>query len=156
MTSSPRKQRRPASGSFPRYLLVGVFTSLLDFSLFTGLSVPLGLNPVPSNIISTVVTICVSYLINQRWVFRSRASTWGTFFSFASVSLVTGMLIQTGVIWGLVHIGHIVLPAAGAARINPAAKIIAMGVGAMCNYLGYRFVFRKGDQIAARRAVDPE
>lgn len=143
-------------GSFPRYLVVGVFTSLLDFTLFTTLSVPLGLNPVPSNVISTIVTICVSYLINQRWVFRSKTSTWATFFSFASVSLVTGLLIQTGLIWGLIHLGHGLFPAARASTINPVSKVIAMGFGALCNYLGYRFVFRTSDRRARGGSTDPE
>lgn len=143
-------------GSFPRYLVVGVFTSLLDFTLFTTLSVPIGLPPVLSNVVSTTITICVSYLINQRWVFRSRSSTWATFFSFASVSLVTGLLIQTGLIWGLVHLGNSLFPGAGVALINPAAKILSMGVGAMCNYLGYRFVFKAGDRAAAKRSIEAE
>lgn len=132
-------------GSFPRYLVVGVFTSLLDFSVFTILAVPVGVSPVVSNVVSTAVTICVSYIINRRWVFRAQRATWASFFSFASVSLITGMLIQSAVIWMVVHAGTTFATGLDPAMIKTGAKIIAMGVGAMCNYLGYRTVFRRSD-----------
>ena len=49
------------AGSFYRYLLVGVGTSLLDFSLFSLLSVGFDLPVIPSNITSTIITVCVLF-----------------------------------------------------------------------------------------------
>ncbi len=136
------------SGSFPRYLVVGVFTSALDFGLFTLLAVGVGIPPVAANIVSTAVTICVSYLINQRWVFRSKKATWGSFVSFASVSLITGMIVQSGVIWAITHAAPTLMPSWNADLVKPGAKIVAMGIGALCNYLGYRTVFHRSDERA--------
>ena len=101
------------AGSFYRYLLVGVGTSLLDFTLFSLLSMGFDLPVIPSNITSTIITVCVSYWINQ----------------------------HSAIIWAIVH----GLPALGLgislSLLKPAAKIVAMGTGAVCNYLGYRFIF---------------
>ena len=60
------------AGSFYRYLLVGVGTSLLDITLFSLLSVGFDLPVIPSNITSTIITVCVSYWINQHFVFHAK------------------------------------------------------------------------------------
>ncbi|MCI1787977.1 MAG: GtrA family protein [Actinomyces sp.] len=135
-------------GSVLRYLMTGGFTSALDLALFTVFSVAVGIPPTVSNVMSTAVTICVGYTINRRWVFKARRATWGSFFSYASVSLVTGMIIQTGIIAGLMHAALDVVPTWSTNAVKPVAKIIAMGVGATCNYLGFRFIFHRSDERA--------
>lgn len=147
---------RLLAGSFPRYLIVGVLTSLLDLSLFSLQTVIFGLHPVPSNVVSTVVTVCVSYVINRRFVFRAERSTWRTFISFAGVTLVTGLFVQSAVIWGLVHGARALAPSISSGVVMPAVKVIAMGVGAMCNYLGYRSVFGRGGKgdLSGARTTD--
>lgn len=130
-----------SGSSFWRYLIVGVGTSLLDLTLFSLLSVVIGINEVVSNVCSTIVTVCVSYLVNRSFVFRAERATWKSFFSFAGVTLVTGMLIQSAVIWGVIRVGHALVPSLPPAFLNPASKVFAMGIGAICNYLGYRYVF---------------
>lgn len=142
-------------GSFSRYLVVGAGTSLLDFCLFTLLSVGVHINVVVANICSTIITVCVSYFINQRFVFRSQRSSWKTFFSFAGWTLFTGLVVQTIIIWGLVHLGASLNDLACTPAnpespwchcfnpdlVKPLAKICAMGTGALANYFGYRFLF---------------
>ena len=91
------------AGSFYRYLLVGVGTSLLDFTLFSLLSVGFDLPVIPSNITSTVITVCVSYWINQHFVFQAKGFSWASFFSFAGLTLFTGMVLQSAIIWVIVH-----------------------------------------------------
>lgn len=143
--------RLRGGGSFARYLVVGVGTSLLDLSLFTLLSVALVVPEVPANVCSTVITLMVSYFINRSFVFRSAdPPSLRGFFSFAGVTLVSGILVQSAIIWGLIRAATIALPAVGPGAVNPGAKVIAMGCGAMCNYLGYRLVFasRQGSRSA--------
>lgn len=135
-------QRFLTGGSFPRYLVVGVFTSLLDLSLFSLLALLLHVPEIPANVVSTIVTVCVSYLINRRFVFKAQRSTWGTFFSFAGMTLFTGLVIQSVIIWAVVSGTALVAASLSAALVKPSAKVIAMGVGALCNYFGYRFIFR--------------
>ena len=98
---------------------------------------------IPSNITSTIITVCVSYWINQHFVFQAKGFSWASFFSFAGLTLFTGMVLQSAIIWVIVH----GLPALGLgislSLLKPAAKIVAMGTGAVCNYLGYRFIFTR-------------
>lgn len=126
-----------------RYLLTGGFTSLLDLALFSLLSVGLRVAEIPANVVSTIVTICVSYLINRAFVFGSRRGGIGAFFSFASVTLVTGLLLQSLVILGVLALFS------GTAWSHQswtsvAAKVVAMAVGAGCNFLAYRVIFTRG------------
>ncbi|QWW20292.1 GtrA family protein [Schaalia sp. 19OD2882] len=125
-----------------RYLFVGVGTSLLDLALFTVGAVLVGIHPVPANVISTVITVCVSYFVNQSFVFGAARRSWGDFFSFAGLTLFTGTVLQSGVIWVVIGAADLFLPGLGRQVVSPAAKVLSMGVGALCNYLGYRWVFR--------------
>lgn len=129
-------------GSLSRYLIVGVLISLLDLVLFTAFSVSFGWHEVLSNVISTLLSVCVSYVINRAFVFRAERPTLRSFFSFAGVTLASGLVLQSLVIWGLVQFAGTVVPFAGDVVVLPAAKIIAMAVGATANYLGYRWVFK--------------
>ncbi|MCW2289838.1 GtrA family protein [Leucobacter luti] len=133
-------------GSILRYALVGIGMSVLDLALFTLCSVVLGANEIIANVVSTILTVCVSYLINRRWVFRADRASWRSFVSFAGVTLVTGLIVQTSVIWAIVHLAPLILPELTPAILLPAAKITAMGVGALMNFIGYRFVFRKRER----------
>ncbi|MDO4258840.1 MAG: GtrA family protein [Actinomycetaceae bacterium] len=137
-----------------RYLVVGVGTSLLDLGLFSLMAVGFTVPPVPANIISTVITVCVSYLINQSFVFKSAGGpTWKSFFSFAGLTLFTGTIFQSAVIWGIVESAALLFPTLPGAIVKPTAKVFAMGVGAVCNYLGYRWLFSdKGKSASASGA----
>jgi putative flippase GtrA len=107
-------------GAFLRYLLVGVFNTLLDLGLFSLFAVVVGIHPLVANILSTSITLCVSYLLNRVFVFRTARSVQRTVVQFVAVLIVPDL-------------SHDVLA--------PLAKICAMGVGMGSNYLGYRWLF---------------
>lgn len=130
-------------GALPRYLVAGVFTSLLDLGLFSLLAVVLTVPAVPANIVSTAVTICVSYFINQRLVFRSGSVNWHSFFSFAGLTLFTGLVLQSVVITVTLWVLETVAAGLALSIALPISKATAMVVGATCNFLGYRFIFRR-------------
>lgn len=131
-------------GVFVRYLLVGVFNSILDLTLFTVLTVGLSWNEVISNVISTSLTIFVSYSINRSFVFRSRQRTWGTALGFVSVTLFSAWILQSAVVWGVIGVGGLIgLNNEWSILIVPLAKTFAMGAGALFNFVGYRVVFSK-------------
>ncbi|MFL6089422.1 MAG: GtrA family protein [Aeromicrobium sp.] len=69
-----------------RYLLVGLFNTAFDFTLFTLLAVGARLDPIVSNVISTAVVMTVSYAINRRWVFRSDSRGVRTYVGFATIT----------------------------------------------------------------------
>ena len=142
MKQPDSKLKRFTSHSLPRYLVTGGAMSALDWGLFTGLCLGLGFPAVLANICSTVITICVSYFLNQRFVFKAKRTSWQSFFSFSGLTLFTGLVLQSLVILGVLKLlvlfqGH-PLPSYAA----PGAKIIAMAVGATCNYLGYKYLFK--------------
>lgn len=131
------------TSSFARYLLVGVGTSLLDFTLFNALSVALRVPVIPSNVVSTIVTVCVSYLINRAFVFRAERPTWSSFFSFAGLTLLTGLVLQSAIISGTLEGIGLFRPGLDSKISHPIAKAVAMGLAAACNFLGYRWIFSK-------------
>lgn len=128
-------------GSFLRYALVGGFNSLLDLSLFSLFAVLLQLDVLLANVISTTITMCVSYLLNRFWVFRSDAGWASTAAGFVAVTLFSGLVIQSGVIWLVLQAGTTIAPAFPYEFLAPIAKVAAMGVGMVTNYLGYRWLF---------------
>lgn len=133
-------------GTFFRYLLTGATISLLDLTLFTWFSVGLDLHVAVANVLSTILAICVSYLINRFFVFRAARASWSTFLGFTTVSLFNGMLLQSLIIWFLVAVTPILISDVPSALLVTVSKVIAMGVGALANYFGYRLVFRKRER----------
>ncbi|MDF1487936.1 GtrA family protein [Tessaracoccus caeni] len=130
-----------ARGSFLRYALVGGFNSLLDLSLFSLFAVVAHLDVFVANVISTTITMCVSYLLNRFWVFRSDAGWASTAAGFVGVTLFSGLVIQSAVIWTVLQAGATVVPGLPYELLAPIAKACAMGVGMVTNYLGYRWLF---------------
>lgn len=143
MTDRPRRLSAwlRAHDSLWRYVLVGGFNSLLDLGLFTLFAIPLGLQPLVANVLSTTITLCVSYLINRFWVFRSDANWARSAVSFVVVTLTSGLVIQSGVIWLVLRAAEALAPGLSYAVVAPVAKVLAMGVGMITNYLGYRWLF---------------
>ncbi|MHA3724898.1 GtrA family protein [Leucobacter sp. HY1910] len=135
-------------GSFFRYLLVGGGMSALDLGLFSLFAVAFGVPEIPSNVASTIITVLVSYQLNRRFVFQGARSGWQAFFSFAGLTLVTGLLVQSFIVWGVISLGVAVAPGLPHGVLAPAAKVVAMGVGALCNYFGYRFILEPRRQQA--------
>lgn len=147
-TSTDDSRTTPDQGSFLRYVLVGVFNSLLDLVLFTLLAVLVGLPPLLANVLSTTITLGVSYLLNRFFVFRTQRSVQGTVVQFVAVTLTSGLLIQSAVIWAVLHLGALVVPGLSSDIVEPLAKIAAMAVGMVFNYLGYRWLFRSRQRVA--------
>jgi putative flippase GtrA len=128
--------------AFFRYVLVGGFNTLLDLGLFTLFAVVIGIQPLIANICSTSITLCVSYLLNRVFVFRTQRSIQGTVVQFVAVTLFSGLVIQSGVIWLVLHVGGLIVPGLPDEILAPIAKICAMGVGMASNFLGYRWLFK--------------
>lgn len=124
-----------------RYLLVGGFNTLLDLGLFTLFAVIVGLQPLVANVISTSITLCLSYLLNRAFVFRTERSVQRTVVQFVAVTLMSGLVVQSAIIWTAIRLGALIMPGLSHDVLAPLAKICAMGVGMVSNYLGYRWLF---------------
>ena len=144
MTELPTRASRVGSrirGPFLRYVLVGGFNSLLDLGLFTLFADVFGIQPLVANVCSTSITLCVSYLLNRVFVFRTQRSVQGTVVQFVAITLTSALVVQSAVIWLVLHIGAIVAPGLSHDILAPIAKVCAMGIGMITNYLGYRWLF---------------
>jgi putative flippase GtrA len=138
-TSGEVRTQRPKA--FLRYLLVGTFNTLLDLGLFTLFAVIIDIHPLAANILSTSITLCVSYLLNRVFVFRTERSVRRTAIQFVSVTLISGLVVQSAVIWAVLGLTPVLVPGLNADVVATFAKIIAMGVGMISNYFGYRWLF---------------
>ena len=127
---------------FLRYALVGVFNTGLDLVLFTLLAVVINVAPLAANVVSTLIVLCVSYLLNRGFVFRTERSIQGTVVPFVAVTLFSGLVVQSAVIWAVLHLGGLLAPGLSEDVLTPFAKTCAIGVGMLSNYLGYRWLFR--------------
>ena len=130
-------------GPVLRYGVVGTFNSLLDLGLFSLFSVGLHITVVVANIMSTSIVLCVSYVLNRIIVFRSTKPVRATVVHFVTITLFTGLIVQSGVIWVVIHLGSLVAPHLSHAILAPLAKVCAMGAAMVSNYLGYHWIFRR-------------
>ncbi|MCL1840651.1 MAG: GtrA family protein [Propionibacteriaceae bacterium] len=128
-------------GALLRYIGVGIFNSLLDLGLYTLFSVAIGIPPLIANIMSTTVTLCVSYFLNRRLVFRSTVGYARSAAQFVVVTLFSGLVVQSCVIWVVTHGAPHVVPQVPSDLVKVVAKLIAMGVGMVTNYVGYHWLF---------------
>jgi hypothetical protein len=60
---------------------------------------------------------------------------------FVAVTLISGLVVQSAVIWTVMRLGAFIVPDLSHDVLAPLAKICAMGVGMGSNYLGYRWLF---------------
>jgi len=126
-----------------RYVGVGIFNTCVDFALYSLGTAVFHWYPLVANVVSTTITLCVSYFLNRRFVFRSNVGYARSIPTFVAVTLFSGLLVQSGVIWLVLHAAAIWTSALDTTLIREAAKVIAIGVGMCSNYVGYHWLFRQ-------------
>lgn len=136
-------------GSARRYLVVGLANTALDLALFTLLAVALGVAPVLANVTSTVVVMTISFFVNRAWVFRAESAGLRSYVGFVSVTLFSGLVLQSLVILGVIAAAGAVIPDLSDGLVEPGAKLVAMAVGMVSNFLGYRWVFAERSSTAS-------
>ncbi|MCL2784587.1 MAG: GtrA family protein [Propionibacteriaceae bacterium] len=129
--------------SLRRYLLVGAFNTGLDLALYTALSVGVGIPALIANAMSTTIVLCISYFLNRIWVFNSSANLVRSSILFVSVTLFSGLIVQSGVIWCVLALGGWAFPTWSPDLLKVIAKVIAIGVGMITNYIGYHWLFKE-------------
>ena len=125
-----------------RFLAVGGFNTLLDFGLLF-IFKAMGLPVITSNILSTSIAFCFSFIANKKYTFQSTdANIKREIVLFILVTLFGLWILQTIVIQSLLY----PLSALGLTEDVSlfVAKIIATAVTMVWNYVGYsRLVFKK-------------
>lgn len=145
-----------------RFILVGGFNTTLDFLLFNFFVLALGLYAVVGNIISVTICIFASYFLNHYFVFKHEGKV--EFKKLALFVFVTGISsigIQSAIIWGFElmtrsEFGRSLFLVDELAKNNAlevnVAKVVAVGVGMVWNFLLYKYVVFK----RPNSHIDPE
>jgi putative flippase GtrA len=119
-----------------RFLVVGGVNTLLDFVTFGILANTLGMFAVFANMISTFITMTISFFLNYNFVWHSKKSKRWAAPRFLAVSLFSAWVIQSGIIWIITSIFGT------ADATNLIAKIIGISIATIFNYLGYKLIFK--------------
>ncbi len=128
---------------FVKFLAVGSFNTVLDISLYFFFSSIWGLNLILANVLSTGITLCFSFFLNHRFVFRSDRRKRTIAVQFVLITLFNAWVVQSIIITGVVYaLGNTAFFLAHIWTLNLLAKICSVSVSFMLNFLGYRFIFK--------------
>lgn len=88
-----------------KFGIVGLVNTGIDFALFSGLTLGLGLNAIPANVVSYSVGVVTSFVLNRSWTFRGRngRSARSQMLLFV-VGSVGGLAVSTAVVALLVGV----------------------------------------------------
>jgi putative flippase GtrA len=115
--------------TFVRFALVGVANTAIDVALFATLCPALGI--VVANVVSTSVGMAFSFSMNRRHTFGATNATGAQAMRFVATNVVTMWLLQPLAI----SAAH-ALPGVSLA----VAKLVALGLSTVANFLLYRYV----------------
>lgn len=150
--SQPAGQTLGRPGTFA---LSGIINTAVDFLILNICVFLLGLALIPANFISTSVALGLSYLLNQRWVFKGSTHSRKTVVLFIGITLFGLFVLQNIVIYyltgdrtiaaqGLHYIVSSLDPYNSVAIEANVAKVVATIVSAVWNYVMYKnYVFKK-------------
>ncbi|MDP9435706.1 MAG: GtrA family protein [Actinomycetota bacterium] len=124
---------------------VGAVNTVLDFAVLNLLVFGVGLAPLRSKVLSTVVAATSSYLMNRHWTFRHRdrqdvRREYVLFFLLNAVGLAIALVVL-----GVVRYG---LDQDSALALN-AANVVGLGLGTVFRFWSYRrFVWTRPNDVA--------
>lgn len=128
-----------------RFALVGVVNTSVDFVILFVLARVMGVPVVVANMVSTIIAVGVSYVLNKKAVFKN-VDKQGVALVIAFVAVTLAGL------WGLQSLVIVAITALFAHTGDQAwvlllAKVIATVASLIWNYLWYsRVIFRKSDE----------
>ncbi|UJF34351.1 GtrA family protein [Paenibacillus hexagrammi] len=145
--------RRLLTGSFVRFLLVGVLNTLVglgsSFAFFNLAHLNYWLSTFAGNTIGAIV----SFALNRTFTFRSEVSIKNSWWRFA---IVIGCCygISYGFSWFLAGTASRLLPGVGPTLLHNAAILVGNGLYTIGNYLGHKyFTFRS---FASNAPANPQ
>lgn len=128
--------------SFFRFLLIGSVNTLIDVSLFAIFANVLDFNPVIASILSTAITISISFPLNRSFVFKSSRKKRHTAGHFLAITLFNAWVVQSAIIFIVVNsFDSTSIFADHTDALNLIAKISSISVSMFLNYFGYRYIF---------------
>ncbi len=133
-----------------KFVLVGGFNTVLDFCIFGFLANIVSIPKEIANIISTTICISISFLLNYKFVWKSKKSKKETAPGFVIVSLFSAWIVQN------IAINIITIPFGE----NATTKLVGKAFGSICgmvsNYFGYKFIFKSKSTTLRRHGEEPK
>jgi putative flippase GtrA len=137
-----------------RFIAVGVFNTIVDFSILNILVFSFGFNKILANSISVTVAMTLSYLLNKSVVFKyEKGHQVGKIAKFIVVTAFGLFVLQNGIIYLLVHkfafpgnLAITIIHDIGLTGLSHSfislniAKALATAVTLIWNYFMYRYV----------------
>lgn len=128
--------------TFSRFFVVGSFNTLLDFLLFFVFANLLHITPVAASLLSTSLTMCVSFYLNHHFVFQSGKKKRQTALQFFTVTAFNVWLVQSGVIALVIRLfSNVAVFHTHTWTLNMFAKLCGVTVSFILNFLMYRYIF---------------
>jgi putative flippase GtrA len=127
-----------------KFLIVGTLNTILDLTLYFTFANWLGIYPVISSILSTGLTMIISFFLNHHFVFQSDRKRSQTAVRFVLVTLFNVWLIQSLVIFGSLHvIRNVHFFIEHKWTKNLFAKLCGVAVSFVLNFAAYRYIFHE-------------
>lgn len=125
-----------------KFLVVGSVNTGVDFVLFFIFANLLYLYPPAANLLSTGLTLILSFFLNYHFVFQSQKNKWSVAVKFVLITLFNVWIIQTGIIYLLTHsFTDSQFYADHVWTSNLLIKIAAVCVSLVLNFIGYKTIF---------------
>jgi len=134
-----------------KFGLIGIVNTALDFGILNLLHFGLGVGPLTSKCVSTLIAATSSYFMNRHWTFKNRARSgmrreYTLFFLLNLVGLGIGLICIAVVRYGL--------GMDGPAAIN-AANLVGLVIGTVFRFWSYRrWVFLADGHLAVEEQPD--
>jgi putative flippase GtrA len=150
---SLRHQTRVFVAEITKFGLIGLINTALDFAILNALHFGLGVGPLTSKCVSTVIAATTSYFMNRHWTFRHRARSgmrreYTLFFVLNLVGLLIGLICIGVVRYGFDN--------DSAAAIN-IANLVGLVIGTVFRFWSYRrWVFLSDGHLAVEELPDDE
>ncbi len=128
-----------------RFMMVGVFNTILDFALFNSLLAISGNSSSRSvvvicNTISATTVACLSFFLNRKYVFKSQNTPTHYTLYFVAITLGGLYIVQNGIIYLVLHtFGNYGASENQLLLIN-FAKVVGTAGSTIWNYIWYKQV----------------
>lgn len=130
---------------FIKFLGVGSVNTVVDLILFFILANLFSIYAPVASIISTGLTLILSFYLNHKFVFQSQKKKRATAIYFVLITLFNVWVVQSSIIWVIVHgLENTEYFNSHLWTLNLLAKIAGVSVSFILNFIGYRYIFTKG------------
>jgi putative flippase GtrA len=134
---------------FTKFFITGTLNTSVDITLYFIFANLLGFALLASNVLSTGLTMLLSFYLNYTFVFKSNKAKHHAALLFIAVTLFNAWVVQSAVIYTFVHtIGRLAFFDSHIWTLNLLAKFAAVGTAFLLNFIGYRKIFTRIEHVS--------